>query len=179
MHIINRQRAKGSVDIQEIAWNGLEGKALVKEATPKVGVDELTALAARASKGMRAVQMFDPNAIASRTHVLGAYLNALASFRSRAGRSNSIAMEMLLSAALTDQIGLAIKRAGARPGARVLVFATDSASLAKVLPALKDVREFKPNKRHEARVLRSLGLDDKEDARVSIMRAMAMSRLRA
>lgn len=152
-------------------------RAVVKEATVKADINGLLKKAADVSKGADAVQIFDASAVVNRVHVIGAYLNALSAFKNRTNRSKGIAMEMLLFAALTDQIGVAIKRVGARPESRVVVFATGTHAFSKISPMLKNVREFSPDRNHGARALKALGIESVRDAKREVLSAMAVARL--
>ncbi len=158
---------------------GNSSKAVIKEAAPKLGIKGLIAKAARINAGAHVVQLFDADAVANRAHVLGAYLNALVAFKNRTNRSKSIAMEMLLFASLTDQIGTAIRISGAKPGSRIVVFASDKESFSRIAPLLKDVKEFVADIKREKRVLKVLGVKKVHDTDSDMLRAMAVSRLSA
>ncbi len=122
-------------------------KAVVKEALP-IDVNKLVDCVTRISDETCAVQVFDSAAIASKTHVLGAYLNALLTFKNHTNRAKSIGMEMLLFVALTDQIHSALEIAGAKPGSKVVAFASSEEAFSKIAPMLESVVAFDPGRAH-------------------------------
>jgi tRNA threonylcarbamoyladenosine modification (KEOPS) complex Cgi121 subunit len=152
-------------------------KAVVKEALPKSDVKELIDCATGISDETHAVQVFDSAAIASKTHVLSAYLNALLAFKNRTNRSKSVGMEMLLFVSLTDQIHTALEIAGAKPDSKVVVFASDAKAFSKAAPMLESVADFNPSSAHQSAVFKKLGIKNAGGAPISIMQAMAASRL--
>lgn len=152
-------------------------KAVIKEALPKSDIHALIDRVTTVSKGTHVVQLFDPASIANKTHILGAYLNALLAFKNHTNRSKSIGMEMLLFVSLTDQIHLAIEIAGAKPDSKVVVFASGADAFSKMAPMLKSVADFNPGSAHQGAVLKRLGVKNAGGAYNSIMQAMAVSRL--
>jgi tRNA threonylcarbamoyladenosine modification (KEOPS) complex Cgi121 subunit len=154
-------------------------EAVLKTALPKSDIKALVDCATRMSGNQNTVQVFDIGSIASREHLLGAYLNALLAFKNHTNRAKSIGMEMLLFTALTDQISDAVRIAGAKPGSRVVVFASSQAEFSKIAPMLKDVADFNPSEAHRDSVLRRLGIKNTGDAHEQILQAMAVSRLGA
>jgi tRNA threonylcarbamoyladenosine modification (KEOPS) complex Cgi121 subunit len=151
-------------------------KAVIREALP-VDLKKLIDRAIGISDGKRVVQVFDSSAIASRTHVLGAYLNALLAFKNHTNRAKSIGMEMLLFVSLTDQIDRALEIAGAKPDSKVVVFASGAEAFSKIAPMLKGVADFDPGSVHQKAAFRKLNVRSTGDAHDGILQAMAVSRL--
>jgi len=78
------------------------------------------------------LQIFDPTCVSSEKQLLAAYLNARARFRSKTNRSRSVANEMLLFVALTNQLGTAIAKAGAKGSNAFVLFADSKSSCSKL-----------------------------------------------
>ncbi len=152
-------------------------ESVIKAALPKVDIGKLLDRAAEISDEAQVVQFFNREAVASREHVLGAYLNALIAFRNHTNRARSIGIEMLLFVSLTDQINDALKIAGAKPESEMIVFASSTDMFSKIAPMLKGISDFNQNRTHQSAVLEKLGIKNTGDAYSSIMQAMAMSRL--
>ena|SRR5271157_3316244 len=151
--------------------------AVIKEAMPKTDVGSLVDSADGICRGACVVQVFDRKAVANKTHLLGAYLNAILAFKNHTNRSKSLGMEMLLFASLTDQINDAIKTAGAKAGSKVVVFASSDVAFSKIRPMLKDVADFNPSAAHQDQVLKRLRVSSEGNTCYRILQAMAVSRL--
>ncbi|HVC58436.1 MAG TPA: KEOPS complex subunit Cgi121 [Candidatus Acidoferrales bacterium] len=98
-----------------------------------------------ANKEGGVLQVFDPAHVQSERQLLAAYLNARARFRSKTNRTRSVANEMLLFVALTNQLGTAIERAGAKSNDSFVVFADTKSSyykLSKMLGAAKRISKW-------------------------------------
>ena len=154
-------------------------KFIMKQAGSKLGVEELLDRinTINKTKGV-AVQVFDYGGVASRTHLMGAYLNALSAFRNRTNRTKGLPMEMLLFAAMTDQITAAISALGAKKGSKLVVFSNSSKAFGKIKPVLKDIKEFRPTRQHANRALKKFGIKDAKDADKMLLQRMAMLRLK-
>lgn len=151
-------------------------ETVVKEASP-IDLKKLIDRTIKVNDGKNVVQVFDSEAVASRTHILGAYLNALLAFKNNTNRAKNIGMEMLLFVALTDQIHDALEVAGAKQDSRVVVFASSADAFSKIAPMLKSAADLNPGIAHQNAVFKKLGIRDIGDAYDSIMQAMAVSRL--
>ena len=86
------------------------------------------------------MQLFDPNWVVNNTHVVGAYVNALLAFDNETNKTNSIAMEMLLFAAFTDQIGKALEIAGAKSASDFILFTNSKEALHKIMSGHRTIR---------------------------------------
>jgi tRNA threonylcarbamoyladenosine modification (KEOPS) complex Cgi121 subunit len=104
------------------------------------------------------VQLFDEQAIACREHLTFAYINAVKIHERKEARSKSLAMEMLLCAARTSQIGDAIKKAGAKDGKQFIVFADSEKSYSKLSQYLIKPVDFKPTAKEVEARLKRIGI---------------------
>jgi tRNA threonylcarbamoyladenosine modification (KEOPS) complex Cgi121 subunit len=123
---------------------------IIKVATSKLGVDELLD---KVSGSGGVIQLFDEEAIACREHLEFAYLNAVKSHERGESRTKSLSIEMLLCAAMTSQIGDAIKKVGARSGRPFIVFSDDGKAYAKIASYLVKPAEFDPDGKTAARLV--------------------------
>ena len=152
---------------------------VIKEARPKAGVAELLDQINKANRTKgNVVQAFDYDGIINKTQLLAAYINALMAFDSRSNKAKTPSMEMLLFAAMTDQIGTAIEAVGAKDGAKIIVFANGKKGLSSVEDQLKDVKDFNPDIHHTNTALRKFGIKAAKDIDRLILQKMAMSRLK-
>ena len=132
-------------------------------------------LSALQAKG-HLIQLFDADAVIDQLHLKAAYENALSSFDEGTNISRSVAVEMLLFAAFTTQIGEAVKLAGFRNGSAVLFSADEEG--AKLLGKLVvPGGELGPGKNTAA--IKRYGMEkiDPEKIDLEILTKMAESRL--
>jgi tRNA threonylcarbamoyladenosine modification (KEOPS) complex Cgi121 subunit len=144
-------------------------RPVIKVCTPTVGIDALL----EKTKGRDVVNFFDYGAVVSQEHLLFAYANAMANTSNKTARARSTSVEMLLCAALTSQIGDAIKRVGAKGGKRMVVFCDTEAAFGRISEKLSKIGEFRPSAAHTKAALRALGVGDM-DALLSEMAVRAM-----
>ncbi len=130
-------------------------KHFIAVASSKLGINELLD---RVSDRDGVIQLFDEGAIACREHLEFSYLNAVRIQERGESRTKSLSMEMLLCAAMTSQIGDAIKRAGAKPGRPFIVFSDSAKAYSKVSGHLVKPAEFDPGKREKEARVRRLGI---------------------
>ncbi|MCL4411710.1 hypothetical protein M1329_02150 [Candidatus Marsarchaeota archaeon] len=150
------------------------GKAVIIEASSKLGIAELhTALSANAAKHGVA-QIFDPGRVISRTHIAGAYLNALYALSERRNIAKNAATEMLLFAAMTRKISDAIELVGAKKSSDFILFCSDRNMLKEVSDLISSSKEFRPGKSSSGLASRAL---DVENDDVAVLQKMALSRL--
>jgi len=154
-------------------------KFIIKQASSKLGSDELfkEINIINRTKGV-AVQVFDYDRVASKIHLMGAYLNALSAFRSHTNKTKSLSMEMLLFAAMTDQITMAIDEVGAKKDSKLIVFSNGKKAFSRIRPLLKDIREFNSTRQHARKALEKFGIKDIKDSDRMLLQKMAVSRLR-
>ena len=122
------------------------------------------------------VQLFDPEMIVNGVHVFGAYLNARQSFREGSNISKSPGTEMLLFAAMTRQIGDAIKLVGVKTNENALLFATKQ-GYGGIKKYIKYGKAFSPSKKHKAEAAMRLGIDIKLDLDIAVLNRMSSVRL--
>ena len=132
-------------------------------------------LSALQAKG-HVIQLFDADAVIDELHLNAAYENALRTFDEGTNISRNVAVEMLLFAAFTTQIGEAVKLAGFRDGSGVLFSAGRNG--AKLLGKLVvPDGELEPGQNHEA--IKRYGMEkvSPEKIDLEILTKMAESRL--
>ncbi len=119
------------------------------------------------------IQLFDPNAILSRVHVLAAYANALEDFESKRNVGKTVAMETLMYVAFTYQIDDAIRIAGAKSPKNFLIFYDKEAE--KGINALKGIRleRYVQTNAEHASALKLFGIATEQ----AILEAMARMKL--
>ena len=119
------------------------GSFIVKEASS----GDITELLNRVDKANNTkgdvVQAFNYGNVIDKMHLFAAYTNALLSFNSHSNKAKTLSMEMLLFAAMTDQIGAAIKNMGAKEGSKIVVFANGKRGFNLVKEALEDIKDFR------------------------------------
>ena len=153
---------------------------VIKEARPKAGVAELLDQINKANRTKgNVVQAFDYDGVINKTHLLAAYINALMAFGSHSNKAKSASMEMLLFAAMTDQIGTAIETVGAKENSKILMFANSEKGFDGMRDLLKEIKEFRPSAQHTAQALKKFGIKNTEDADRLVLQKMAMSRLKS
>ena len=100
------------------------------------------------------IQLFDEASIACRAHLEFAYLNAVRIRGRKDAKTKSLAMETLLCAAMTSQIGDAIEKVGAKDGKPFIVFSDSKKAYDKLSQYLLRPVEFDPKKGIKARLIR-------------------------
>lgn len=149
---------------------------LLREVSLNVGLDSFLAAMRRAYTRGEIVQAFNPSSIVNRNHVLGACLNALISFREHTNVSRSVGTELLLFAAMTKQIGDAIKIVGARDKNHVLLLASKRGYV-HMKRYIAGEKEFEVSRMHEIRAARLLGIRGFEDIDLAVLNRMSAVRL--
>lgn len=127
-------------------------------------------------KGL-AVQAFDPRIVVSRMHLNWAYANSIAAFKNGSNISKSLAMEMLLFAAMTTQITDAIKLAGAKSNNDFVIFANSHASFRKIKGFLSSSTTFTSGEKERRAAAAKLGIHAKVGVDKFALQRMAVSRL--
>ena len=128
---------------------------IIKRAASGKEIGELVRLIGKMNGKNVVIQIFDGRRIANRIHLAGAYANALIAFKNHTNKTRSIAMEMLLFAAMTDQIGDAIEIVGAKSSSDFVIFADKKAAFAKLRPILKVKSDFGVSPAHTKSVAAS------------------------
>jgi tRNA threonylcarbamoyladenosine modification (KEOPS) complex Cgi121 subunit len=153
-------------------------KFIIKQASPKLSLSALLEKISCINKtGSGAVQAFDCEYVINRTHLIGAYINAMSVFHDHTNKTKSASMEMLLFAAMTDQISDAIDLVGAKEDSKLVVFSSSKTGFERLKPALGDISEFRPSRQHMCKVLKKFGIDNSDDTDKLLLQRMAMSRL--
>ncbi len=154
---------------------------IIKRASAGIGIEELIDAVKKANNGKDVVQVFDPDSIVNRVHVVGAYANALLAFDNKTNKSDSIAMEMLLFAAMTNQIGKAVSAIGAKTSSDFILFSNNKNGFSKITDLLDKAVDFKPSISHIKNVARIYGLDfdgrSNKEFDAMVLEKITMSRL--
>jgi tRNA threonylcarbamoyladenosine modification (KEOPS) complex Cgi121 subunit len=132
-------------------------KPIILSASSDLSIPELLALAA-ANSGRVVVQLFDPDFICCKEHILLAYLNARSRFSDHTNRAKSAGIEMLLCASLTSQIDEAIKKSGAKSNKSFVLFSNSATAYKKIADNLTKTAEFKISKKEREARIRCLGI---------------------
>lgn len=161
------------MDISDIKRETL----VIKNASSKMGFEDLLTVIKKTNNDKVIVQLFDPKSILNETHVMGAYANALLVFENHTNKTKSLSMEMLLFAALTDQIEEAIDRAGAKSSSDFIFFSNKKDILPKIKDSVNFHSDFNPTPSEIKKTALSLGIKDGKNANIAILQKMALSRL--
>lgn len=153
----------------------------VKRASSKKSLAELLKSVKEANGKGATVQIFDSKSIANRTHLIGAYLNSLIAFKNHTNKTKSMAMEMVLFAAMTDQIDTALNLVGAKSSADFIIFSDKRRALERISPILKKKSDFEPATAHVRSVARRFGIRATDAAKINagLLQKMSLSRLAA
>lgn len=152
---------------------------VIKRASSKLSSDRLFERISDINRTKSAtVQVFDYESVADKTHLIGAYINALSAFKSHSNKTKNPAMEMLLFAAMTDQISTAINTIGAKKNSNFVIFSSSKSGFDRIKPLLTNIKEFRPTKQHTSKALKKFGISNTKDADKLLLQKMAVSRLR-
>ena len=149
-------------------------KWVVSIASSSLSLDRLIKEAKKLPRGT--IQIFDPNAVINRTHLCGAYADAIQAFKNGTNIAKDIGMETLLFTAMTNQIKDAIKIAGAKTNKRFVLFCSSDIAYKKIRVHLK-TEEFKPSIKESLAVAKKFGIIQSEDLDKFVLQKMAVSRL--
>lgn len=150
----------------------------IKVVSTKLSLNDLLSKHSKlVLKGGELVQLFNPESVINGLHLKGAYLNALTAFKNKTNRSDSLGMEMLLFASMTNQIGDAIRICGAKSNKRLVIFASSDSAYSKISKLLTGSREFRPSDKHIKSCAKAFGLDAGRNLDSLILQKMAVSRL--
>jgi tRNA threonylcarbamoyladenosine modification (KEOPS) complex Cgi121 subunit len=137
----------------------LEVKGIIIErGASKGSIDEILHEIRKIKKRDVVLQIFDSDSIANKAHLIGAYLNTLIAFKNSTNKTKTPAMEMLLFAAMTEQVDDAIRIAGAKRNGDFVVFSNNAAAFSKLKRLLKQRREFRPSPAHVKSVMKRFGI---------------------
>ncbi len=152
--------------------------SILKEASSHLELEDLLVKIAQFNKtDSIVVQIFNQHTVISRAHLLGAYVNAKMAFKEKRNVSSSIAVEMLLYAAMTRQIGDAIKMMGAKSNKGFVLFASSQAALSKLKDKIKIGGDFNPSKAKSLEIAKKFGITQKEDLDDFVLQKMALALL--
>jgi tRNA threonylcarbamoyladenosine modification (KEOPS) complex Cgi121 subunit len=154
---------------------------IAKRASSKQDMNSLLDSVKKVNKNDTVVQIFNSKRIASRTHLIGAYANALIAFKNQTNKTKSTAMEMLLFAAMTDQIGDAIEIVGAKNPSDFVIFANKKDVLNKLNKQILLGSDFKPSAAALKNAAKAAGIKVEKkkvtEIEALILQKMAISRL--
>lgn len=152
-------------------------KLVVRNASSNLGIEALVSKIKSINTASQTVQIFDPDGIINKTHIIGAYLNSLIAFKNRSNRTKSIALEMLLFTAMTNQIEKGIDIAGAKRSSDFILFSNSAATARKCKKILKIGKEFQPSTSHVKNVAKKFGISASDDIDAAVLQKIAVSRL--
>lgn len=151
---------------------------VIKLAHSKYSIDDLLErLSATNKSNKNSIQLFDPSAVISRNHLIGAYADALMAFSEKRNVSSTVAVEMMLYAAMTRQIRDAIGIMGAKSSKGFVVFSDSRSAYSRLKDLLKNEKEFNPTMSESLRAAKRFGIDQEEDLDGFVMQKMALSLL--
>ena len=160
------------------AWESKVNVFIIKEASSKFRIDELLKITSEinSTKGST-VQIFYPDMVIDEIHLAGAYMNAVAAFKSHANISKGVATEMMLFAAMTRQINDAIKLVGAKSNKKFVLFASNRSAYNKAKRVLDKAKEYKASNAHSIATAKKFGIDAKKGLDLFVLQRMAVSGL--
>jgi tRNA threonylcarbamoyladenosine modification (KEOPS) complex Cgi121 subunit len=154
------------------------GRLVIKKTSSDLNLEALLKIIRSTNESKKIVQIFDPNSIINKIHILGAYANATVAFEDGTNKTNSLSMEMLLFSAMTFQIERAIDIAGAKSNSDFIIFSNDAKSFDKIRTHLNKQYDFSPDKSHIKKVSEKFGIDySNKTLDESILQKIALSRL--
>jgi tRNA threonylcarbamoyladenosine modification (KEOPS) complex Cgi121 subunit len=167
-------RHSAYMELAELRLNGL----IIKRASSKLDMDELLSVIGSINSNRGFIQVFDPKSTINKTHLIGAYVNSVLAFADKANKTKSIAMEMLLFAAMTDQIDKAVSIIGAKKESDIIVFSNNKSSFGRLANHLIKQSEFRPDATHIRSCARLFGIKSTYDNIDSlVLQRIALSRM--
>jgi tRNA threonylcarbamoyladenosine modification (KEOPS) complex Cgi121 subunit len=151
--------------------------SIIKSVSSQQDVTILVAKAKALSKKNAVVQLFNPDSIISRKHLMGAYENARITFSAKENISKSMAMEMLLFAAMTRQIGDAVERVGIKSPRHFVIFSNSQKAYFEFKGLLETAAEFKPTASQSRVAARRWGFKESKDLDSELLQKIALSRI--
>lgn len=153
----------------------------VKRASSSTAMVELVKKVQELNKNGYVIQIFDSRIVLSSTHIVGAYLNAKIAFKNGSNKTKSIGMEMLLFAAITDQIDRALKISGAKKSSDFVLFYNKKNLSFELEKFLRIGTDFQPSISEIENAAKALGIKvdrkDRKEIDAQILQKMALSRL--
>lgn len=149
---------------------------LIKEASTKLSIDQLLEEIKKVASRKVALQIFDPDSVINKVHLIGAYINATVAFKNHSNKANNLSLEMLLFAAMTNQINVAIEKVGAKSSSKILVFSNDKKSFRKISKFLTNVKDFNRKKAQSIAIAQKFGINQ-ENIDALLLQSITLSRL--
>ena len=151
---------------------------IIKIASSKTELQQLLISLRALNTDKSVVQIFDPEKIVNKIHIIGAYANATLVFENGTNKTKSMAMEMLLFAAMTDQIERALDIVGAKTNSKFILFSNNAVHSKKIAEFISIGKDFSPTSKEIAATAKNIGIDaDKVDIDRYLLQKMALSRL--
>ncbi len=151
--------------------------SIVRRCSSSLKIGELLKEIGAMSGKRELAQVFDPSRVINSMHLVGAYANAAEAFRSKTNISKSIGVEMLLFAAMTTQINVAIELMGAKTNSDFIMFSSSKAIYNRVKRLLGNERAFAPSRSSQIRVAKSFGITQEKRLDEFMLQKIAVSRL--
>ncbi|MCL4383044.1 MAG: hypothetical protein M1168_03875 [Candidatus Marsarchaeota archaeon] len=122
--------------------------AIIKHASSNFEIEDMLSKLKEINTKTKFIQLFDTNSVINKEHLLCSYLNALTSFKEKQNSSKILSIEMLLFAAMTRQINLAISLAGIKNKSDFIVFSNDAKKYNIFKKYLNKETDFNPSLLH-------------------------------
>ena len=151
---------------------------IIKIASSKTELQQLLISLRALNTDKSVVQIFDPEKIVNKIHIIGAYANATLVFENGTNKTKSMAMEMLLFAAMTDQIETALDITGAKTNSKFILFSNDGHLLKRISELVNIEEDFNPSSKQMLSSAKAIGINaNNEDMDNYLLQKMALSRL--
>ncbi|MCL5106382.1 MAG: hypothetical protein M1331_03245 [Candidatus Marsarchaeota archaeon] len=135
-------------------------RLVIRQASTSLSIKSLISkIRMLGGESMGFAQLFDPDSILDKSHLIASYLNALEAFNENQNSSKSMAMEMLLFASFTRQIDRAVLFAGAKEGMSFVLFSDSRELYRKIKPFLTADSDFIPKTGQIAKCAKKLGIE--------------------
>lgn len=121
---------------------------IIKQASSNLEIEDMLSKLKEINTKTKFIQLFDTNSIINKEHLLCSYINAVTSFKEKQNSSKILSIEMLLFAAMTRQINLAISLAGGKNKSNFILFSNDAKKYNKFKKYLNKEIDFNPSLLH-------------------------------
>lgn len=149
---------------------------VIKTATSGAAVEEVLEFVELENSGKRLFQVFSYDSVISEAHLRAAYVNTLLAFGDGSNVAARPHIEMLLFAAMTKQIGDAIRVCGIRSTRRFVAF-SDRPEPMRRFGGIAKLARFTSAKEHSMEAARRLGFAGRMPDEHAILARMTESRI--
>ncbi len=149
---------------------------VIKTATSDANVDEVLEFVELGNSKGKLFQVFSYDSVISETHLKAAYVNTLLAFEDKSNIASRPHIEVLLFAAMTKQIGDAIRAVGIKSTKRFVAL-SDNAESMRRFGSVAKLSRFSIDQEHSMEASRRLGFSGSVPDEHAILTRMAQSRL--